>query len=237
MTNRVALNNVEHADLAFMPRFGEAFGHQVNSVRLFPTEFEEAAREYAILFRHEPDTDEMFAVALLGLDRDENLFLDGTTWDARYVPAVHARGPFSIGVQRESDGQASDALIHVDLDDSRIGSGFPVFMPKGGNTPLLDRVADVLRTIAAGIEIEPAMFAAFAAEDLVQPVHVQIETDPAHRYRLDDFLTIDAARLAALDGAALARLHRSGFLGLAFAVAASLGNIDALIARKTRAHG
>lgn len=237
MTNRVVLNNVEHGNLEFMPRFGAVFGHQANSVRLFPTEFEDAAREYAILFRHEPETGALSALALLGLDRDENLFLDGATWDARYVPAVHARGPFSIGVQRESDGQPVDALIHVDLDDPRLGSGFPVFRPKGGNTPLLDRVADVLRTIAAGIEIEPAMFAAFAAEGLVQPVAVQIETDPAHRYRLDDFLTIDAGRLATLDGAALARLHHSGFLGLAFAVASSLGNIDALIARKTRAHG
>jgi hypothetical protein len=235
MTQRVVLNNIDHGDLRIMPRFGEAFGHQTNSVHLFPTEYAEAAREYAILFRRQEDTNTMFAVALLGLDRDENLFLDGEEWDARYIPAIHARGPFSIGVQRDADGQPKDALIHVDLDDVRVGSGYPLFLPQGGNTPLLDRVAEVLQTIAAGLEIEPAMFAAFAAEGLVQPVQLQIETDATRRYNLVDFFTVDAGRLAALEGDALERLHRAGFLGLAFAVASSLGNIDALIARKTRA--
>lgn len=236
MTNRVLLNNIDHGALTITPRFGEAFGHRVNSVRLFPTEYETAAREYAILFRRDPESAQMFAVVLLGFDRDENLFLDGERWTARYVPAVTARGPFSIGLQREGDGQPADALIHVDLDDARVGSdGHPVFLPKGGNAPILDGVADVLRKITTGIEIEPAMFAAFEAEALVQPIELKIEIDATRRYDLVEFLTIDATRLAALGGDALGRLHRAGYLGHAFAVAASLGNIGWLIEMKNRA--
>lgn len=236
MTNRVLLNNVDHAALTITPQFGDAFGHRTNSVRVFPTEYTEVAREYPILFRRDEETDQMFALVLLGLDRDENLFLSGEGWNARYIPAVYARGPFSIGVQPESDGRPADALIHVDLDDPRVGSGgYPVFLPKGGNAPILERVSDVLRTITTGIEIEPAMFAALMAENLIQPVQLKIEIDATRRYDLAGFLTIDATALASLDGEALGRLHRAGFLGPAFAVAASLGNINALIEMKNRA--
>jgi hypothetical protein len=237
MTNRVLLNNVDHADLTVRHRFGAAFGDQVNSVRLFPTEYEAAAREYPILFRQDPDSGQMLAVALLGLDADENLFLAGDDWNARYVPAVQARGPFSIGLQRSEDGTPADALIHVDLDDPRVGrdaEGHAVFRSHGGNSPYLESVTGVLRTLSDGLELEPAMFAAFAEFDLIQPVQLQVQVNDTRRYDLVDFLTIDTNRLSELDGDALVRLNRFGFLRLAFTVAASLGNISRLIDIKNR---
>ena len=238
MTTFALLNNVDHAELKVRPYFGAAFGDQVNSVRLFPTEYETASREYAILFRRDADSGQTFAIALLGLDADENLFLDGERWNARYVPAVQARGPFSIGLQRNEDGTPGEAMIHVDLDDPRVGSdeaGLPVFLAQGGNAPYLNKIVEVLRTISEGLEIEPAVVAAFSEFELLQPVQLQIQIDDSRRYDLVDFLRLDSGRLAALDGAALERLHRAGFLGLAFAAAASLGNISQLIELKNRA--
>jgi hypothetical protein len=237
MTNRVLLNNVDHGDLTVSRRFGKAFGDQANSVRLFPTEYEMASREYAILFRQDAESAQTFAVVLLGLDADENLFLDGERWNARYVPSVQSRGPFSIGLQRNADGTPGDAMIHVDLDDPRVqrsGKGHPLFLAQGGNSPYLDRITGVLRTISEGLEIEPAMFAAFAEFGLVQPIPLQIQTSENRRYNLVDFLTIDTERLAALDGAALEKLNRAGFLRLAYAAASSLGNINWLIELKNR---
>jgi len=236
MTNRIVLNNVDHGDMTVSPRFGEAFGDRVNSVRLFPTEYEDASREYAILFRHDAESGQDFAVALLGLDLDENLFLDGERWDARYIPAVQSRGPFSIGLQR--NGNDAEALIHVDLDDPRVGSderGYPLFLPQGGNAPYLDRMANILRAISDGLQIEPAMFAAFKELNLLRPIELQIQVSDTRRYDLIDFLTIDTEGLATLDGSALEKLNRSGFLRLAFLAAASLGNISRLIELKNRA--
>lgn len=238
MTNRIVLNNVDHGELTVTPRFGPEFGDQANSVRLFPTEYEIAAREYAILFQRDAATGQTFAIALLGLDPDENLFLNDGRWTTRYVPAVQARGPFSIGLQRNPDGTPGEALIHVDVDDPRVGNGeegHRVFLPQGGNSPYLNAVTDVLRTITDGLEVEPAMFAAFAEFDLLKPVQLQVQVSDSRRYDLADFMTIDTARLAELDGDALARLNRAGFLRLAFAASASLGNISYLIEFKNRA--
>jgi hypothetical protein len=49
-----------------------------------------------------------------------------------------------------------------------------------------------------------------------------------------DCHTIDAGRLDALDGAALERLQRDGFLKPAIWVASSLGNVRRLLDRKLR---
>uniref|UniRef100_UPI0025F8E060 SapC family protein n=1 Tax=uncultured Caulobacter sp. TaxID=158749 RepID=UPI0025F8E060 len=97
--NRVLLNNVDHADLRVIVSYGVAYGDALNQVLVLPTEFEAVQREYPILIRKDA-AGAWQAVALLGLDRDENLFLDETGWNARYVPAVQRRGPFSIALQR-----------------------------------------------------------------------------------------------------------------------------------------
>ena len=96
MTNIVLLDNVTHKDLRVRTGYSVEFGDHVNLALVFPTEFAFVQREYPILFRRYPDGDPE-AVALLGLDKGENLFLDEPGWNARYVPAVQQRGPFLIG--------------------------------------------------------------------------------------------------------------------------------------------
>ena len=91
MTKRVLLNNVDHAELRVVTRRGAEFGDGVNQALVFPTEFDALQREYPILFRRDANG-EMQALALLGLDRDENLFLADGRWNARYVPAALERG-------------------------------------------------------------------------------------------------------------------------------------------------
>jgi hypothetical protein len=235
MTNRVLLNNVDHGDLRVVTGQGAAFGDNLNQVLIFPTEFEAVQREYPIFFRK--DADGAFqAVALLGLDRDENLFLDdavhGGGWNARYVPAIQQRGPFSIAV-RERDGEP---MIHVDLDHPRVraGEGEPVFLPAGGNSPYLQHVARLLGLIYDGLEIGKAMFAAFQAHGLIEPVDVEIKLDDHVQYDLPDLYAISQERFASLDGAALEALHRAGFLAAAQWVLSSLGNVATLVELKNR---
>lgn len=239
MTNRVLLNNVDHGDLRVVTGHGVAFGDNINQVLVFPTEFEAVQREYPIFFRK--DAEGAFqAVALLGLDRDENLFLDdasdgggqGGGWSARYVPAIQQRGPFSIAL-RERDGEP---MIHVDLDHPRVraGEGEPVFLPAGGNSPYLQHVARLLGLIYDGLEIGKAMFAAFEALDLIEPVDVEIKLDEHVQYDLPDLCTISQARFADLDGAALQVLHQAGFLAAAQWALSSLGNVGTLVDLKNR---
>lgn len=225
----VLLNNVDHRDLRIAIGHHARFGDAINQTRVFPAEFEELQREYAILLRRD-ERDALYATVLLGLDADENLFLKEDRWDARYVPATVARGPFSIGVA--ADGEP---MVHVDPDHPRVGSeGEPVFREHGGNAPLLDHVSAMLQRIYIGVQTEGAMFDAFDAAGLLAPATLQLNLDEGRRYNVPDRITIDADRLAALDGETLARLHREDFLRPAMWIASSLGNLPHLIDRKLR---
>ncbi|HXH15954.1 MAG TPA: SapC family protein [Sphingomonas sp.] len=230
------LNNVEHADLRVAIRPGAAFGDNVNQLPIYPSEFEEAQRAFPIVFRREEGG--LQAYVLLGLDRDENLFLDDDRWTSAYVPAVQRRGPFSIGIDRSraGDTNAGDPLIYIDCGDARVGAedGLPVFLEHGGNAPLLDHIASVLRVLHEGVMNAPAVYAELEGAGLLQPVSMQINLSDEEGYELPDLFTIDQAALAELSGEPLERLYRSGLLRAATMAASSLGNIQRLIDLKNR---
>ncbi len=227
----VLLNNVDHHDLRVVTTHGAKWGDAVSQVAVFPTEFEALSRDYAIVFRLN-DEGSLEARALLGLERDENLFLEDDYWNARTVPALLQRGPFSIGVP--ADGAAGEPMIHIDPSDPRVSrtEGERIFLDHGGNALYLDRVGAVLRSIYAGRQIMPAMVAAFADAGLFDEVTLELEYGDDRRHVIPDAITLSAERFAALDGAALARLHEGDFLRCAVWLISSLGNVSALIDRK-----
>lgn len=231
--NSVQINNVDHAALRVSPRAGTEFGDAANQAAVFPAEFEELQREFPLVFRRREAG--LQAYALLGLDRDENLFLSGDRWTSRYVPASHRRGPFSIGMVRATaDGAPGDPMVHIDMDDPRVGDdgGLPLFLEHGGNAPYLDHISGVLRLLLEGMENGPAALAALDEAGLLAPVTLTIDVSEDRRYTVPDVLVVDIEALAGLAGEPLERLHRSGVLRLAILAAASIGNIQQLIARK-----
>jgi len=238
MSQHVLLNNIAHKDLRVIDRYGAEFGDDTGTVLIFPTEYEYIQREYAIFFRKDAQSGEYQSIALLGFDKSENLFLKDGKWDAHYVPAVISRGPFLIGFQeREVDGETRNApVIHVDIEHPRVSQteGEPVFMPNGGNSAYLDRVADALGAIGQGLEVSKVMFAAFAELNLIEPMNLNVKPNAEESYSFVGLHTINQRTLQALDGASLERLNRAGFLRAAFLIAASIDNVKRLMALKQR---
>jgi hypothetical protein len=238
MSRVVLLDNVEHHDLRILLGHDARFGDAVNQLLAFPTEFEALQREYPIFFRQGPEG-AFQSVVLTGLDRDENLFLDGGRWNARYVPAIQRRGPFSIAMRRREGEDAAEPLINVDLDHPRISrsEGEPVFLPQGGNAPVLQGVSQALQVIFDGVEATAPFFDALARHDLIEPVALQVSLSETERYDVPGLHTVAQDRLAALAGPALEELNRTGVLRAAFLVAASLGNVERLIVLKNARRG
>lgn len=232
------LNNITHKDLRVATRFGREYGDETGMVVAFPTEFAELQREYPIFFRKDGEGGQWQAVALLGFDRSENLFLQDDRWNAAYLPGIVAKGPFLIGFQEQRiDGELRrEPVIHVDMDHPRVasGDGEPVFLPHGGSSPYLDHISAVLRGIRDGVDAAQAMYAAFDALGLIQPVKVDLQFDAANRVSLTGLHGIDQERLAALDAPSLHGLHRAGYLEGAYLVQASMHNLRRLMAEKQR---
>lgn len=225
------LNNVDHHDLRVLPHGDE--DDAVHQVMVFPTEFENVQREYPIVFRKDAEG-ALRPVALLGLARGENLFLDDAgKWQGRYVPALIQRGPFSIAAPDAPEGEP---MIRVDLDHPRVShtEGTPIFLPHGGNSPYLEHITGVLRAIYVGHHLLDAMIAAFDSADLLRSVNLEVRVGETEVHGVSDVQVIDRERLAGLSGDELVALHSGGFLQAAFLAAASLGNVQRLADLKSR---
>lgn len=231
MANTVLLNNVAHQDLKVVTRFGAEYGDNISSVLAFPTEFIELQKEYPILFRQNPETQKYHATVLLGLKQGENLFLNPDVkvgWDANYIPAAIAKGPFLIGFQ--SQESAKVPVIHIDLEHPKANSksGYPVFLEHGGNSSYLDHISSILKIIHEGLAIQDAMFKLFSELDLIEPIDINIDLHNGETYSLVGNFTINEEKLVALGGDQLERLSKLGFLPLAYAVITSMTNIRRL---------
>jgi hypothetical protein len=229
MSQIAPLDNVLHAKLRVLAGGGAQFGEAVNQAPLFVTEFAEAQRHYPILFRKD-DAGALQPLAILGFDRDENLFLGDGGWDA-YVPAIFRRGPFLL-----RRGEGDDPVIVVDLDHPRIreggDDGAPLFLQHGGNAPALEAAIAALRQIHLGAGAAPPMQDLFERFDLIEPVTLRAEVADDKVVNFEGFLAVSDERIAALGGSQLVELNRAGMLALAVHAASSLGNMARLIARK-----
>ncbi|HCM47062.1 MAG TPA: peptide ABC transporter permease [Colwellia sp.] len=233
MSNHIQLNNQTHKTLKASIKFSNEFGDNVSSALTFPTEFMNIQKEYPILFSKNPDTGEFQSVVLFGLKKDENLYLQKGEWNANYIPAVMAKGPFLIGKEdQEIEGETvNSAIIVVNMDSPRIDNinGEAVFLDNGISSPYLDKITHALSIIDQGTAMSKAMFDAFNEYDLIEPITLDIELNNGEKWNISGNYTIHAEKLAQLDGLALDKLNKAGFLSLAFSVTASLSNVKKLV--------
>src|SRR4029453_11374841 len=104
----VPLDAAVHRRKRLQPLSDFSVAKDLHAVFLAATEFPAAALSFPIIFVHTGQTladgKAMIApVALLGVAANENLHVDGTRWDAGYVPAFIRRFPFLTAGVQESD--------------------------------------------------------------------------------------------------------------------------------------
>ncbi|MDO8345653.1 MAG: SapC family protein [Cellvibrio sp.] len=240
------LNNIAHEHLRVNPRFAVELNDDVASTFTYVTEFSDVQKEYPILCRKTPDTEEYQAIVFFGFEKKENLFLTDSKpgkqrnlgWNADYVPAVMARGPFSIGIHREivNGVEKSNPMVHIDVNHPKAicEDGQNLFLENGGNSPYLNHIAKTLEIINDGIPLTKLMFDAFNKHQLLESVVLDIEFQNQDKLKISGFETVNVGKLSCLNGEDLEELNRSGFLQAAYFIAASMSNIRKLIDLKNR---
>jgi hypothetical protein len=231
MANGVVLNNIEHKNLRVATGHGAALGDAVMFALTFPDEFRSLQAHYPIVFYKNADGVGFQPIALFGFKERQNLFLDGERWDAGYIPLTIERQPFLIGT---GDGELS---IHVDLDSPRLHGedGERLFLEHGGTSEYLERINTVLSSIHDGLQRTPAFVAALLELQLLESFVLDVAEPDGSQCRLAGFYTINEERLQALDGPALERLQRAGYLQPIYMAVASLSNFRNLVERQRRA--
>lgn len=232
MAAHVLLNNIDHKDLKINTMRSDAFGDNIMYCATYYSEFRNLQDHYPILFMKSADGSQACPIALFGLEQGENLFLTEDGWDNDYVPWALEMQPFLIGFG-EGTNNERQAVIHVDMDSPRISSdGVSVFLPLGGKTPYLERIADVLDMVHSGHDYNPEFMEALEKYELLEPLALDVELVDGSLNRLAGFHTINEDKLYALGGDALADLNERQFLQAIFMAVASISRFTDLIKRK-----
>ncbi|GGF81170.1 SapC family protein [Alteromonas lipolytica] len=232
MSNISVLNNVDHADLKIAVSGGVT--EQVNRCQIYASEINELQKEYPILIYRGDEEAALQLHAILGLSKDENLFIGDNGWTTRYVPALLARGPFSIGYSKNDNGEPVDPKICIDMDDERVNSatGEAVFMPMGGESEYLQYVKKALQTIESGAQYNHTLFTLIEEMELLEPVSIQLKLSNVEQVNLNNYYTINQQKLSSLAGDQLSKLSQYGMLGPLYFILSSMGNFQRLIELK-----
>ena len=236
MTRHVLLDNVTHKNLKVLRRYAPGHGYDVNATRVFPAEFAQLQAEYPLFFARNRETGHFDAIALLGFDEGENLYLGDGEWLARRLPMTIERQPFLIGFQetRDAGAPAPTPVVHVDLDHPSVGTeeGEPVFLPHGGEAALLERANAVLSAIHGGHDDAQVLSQLLVGLELIESVNLEVEFNDGSFHALEGLYTINEEKLATLNAGALEALHAKGHLASVFMMLASLAQLSVLIERK-----
>lgn len=232
MSNHQILNPADHGELRVHTRTGSEFGDKVMACLAVPNEFRRLATDYPILFHYDRERSSFSALALMGFEKGENLFLDGDDWLAPAKPMALAIQPFLIGRSRDGGAQAQ---VHIDLDHPRIasgGDGVRVFDDAGRPTPYLEQVMSMLAELDEGHRASAAFFAALDRYELLEPFALDVPREGGGEHRLVGYQLINEERLRALEPGAISELHAAGHLLPLFMALASLGNLGKLARRR-----
>ncbi|RYZ00222.1 MAG: SapC family protein [Comamonadaceae bacterium] len=205
-----------------------AFARKANSLYLAGVEFNEACKEYAIVFTRTPEG-RTIPVVMLGLRTRENLFVDDADrWTGRYVPAFLRRYPFVLA---QLPGQSLAVCVDEAYDGINEQDGEPLFDADGDATAFLRNALDFLTQYQREYQRTEAFCQRLDDAGLLVEMNARADLVDGRSFTVSSLYVVDEAKLMALPDAVVQSLFRAGELHLISMHLVSLSNMQALVDR------
>ncbi|HSV34127.1 MAG TPA: SapC family protein [Ramlibacter sp.] len=224
----VLLDRDKHRKRRVRPSTSFAFARKANSLYLAGVEFNEACKEYPIVFTRGANQ-KVIPVAMLGLRSRDNLFVDDAQkWTASYLPAFVRRYPFVLA-------ELSGETLGVCIDEAYAGlndeEGEPLFDANGGNTPFLQNALDFLNRYQQEFRRTAVFCQRLEEAGLLKEMNAKFDLADGRSFSMNGLLLVDEKKLMALPDAVALSLFRSGEMHLVSMHLASLSNMQKLVDR------
>lgn len=224
-TNIVPLNNDVHANLKVKNELRADLIAKEQVVPLVVHEFAHASGNYPVIFVKNSETGQFQAVALLGLEAGENLFVKEGRWQATHVPGVINNYPFKLVAHSEDENQFMLALDH---DSDLVGEeGEALFDADKKETPYLERRREAIVQYFESGHVTTAFTALLVELDLLVARNLKLNVND-QEINLDGLYFVDEQKLNALSDEDFSTLRTRGFLPLIYAHMLSVHQIQRL---------
>lgn len=207
-----------------------SFASGINSIFVTATEFGDACREYPVVFinagKDEAGKMLVAPVAVLGMSNNENLFVNGTAWRARYIPAVLRSYPFCTA---RVDNERFAVCIDAAFPGVSQTEGEALFTAEGKPTPFLENAQKQLEVLETETQRTRLMCQKLVDMDLLRDMRFDATFPDGRKHSVDGFFAVDQERAGAMTDAQALDLHKTGVMGLIHAHWISLGNMRSLL--------
>ena len=227
----VLLDREKHKRLHVRPSDSFAFTRKANSVYLAAAEFNEAMKEFSIVFMRSAGG-KIVPVAMLGLRSRENLFItDDDKWDAKYIPAFVRRYPFVLA---QVNGDQLAMCIDEAYKGFNLKEGDALFDEQGANTPFLANAVDFLETYQREFARTELFCQRLEQAGVLREMNAQADLKDGRSFTVGGLFVVDEKKLFTLPDAVALSLFRSGEMHLVAMHLASLSNMRSLAERLSR---
>lgn len=222
----VPLSAERHKDWHISPVKDYSFTRSTHAVPLMAIEFLNAAGDYPIVFVGEDD--EIMPVALLGLQRSENVYVaENGSWEGRYVPAFIRRYPFVLS-QSDDDNKA-----YLCIDESFSGFnqdrvGVALIGDDGKASEYTDGILRFLSQFQAEYQRTKVICKKLRELNLLEPKQAEAKLPNGEIKAINGFYTVERSRVLTLSSDVLLDLARSGVYEMICHHLGSLRNLNTL---------
>lgn len=229
--NPVPLDSAQHRPLRLkLPVTDWSAAAKLNSIFVAGAEFQDVCHEYPIVFvragQDGQGKEQVAPVAVLGLQAEQNLYLEGGQWRAGYLPAVLRSYPFCVG---RIDAERFALCVDMSWPGVGQGEGQALFEGDGKPAPLLQEMQKHFELLEAEVQRTRLVCTRLLELDLLRDMRFDATLPDGHKHSVDGFLTVDASKAQTLPDPVVGELHRNGILGLIQLHWASLGNMRRLV--------
>lgn len=186
--NPVQLSRTEHADLRINPGKAQAEAAAVHLVPLSRIELRQASRCFPLFFAKDLETGQFYPAALLGLRSGENLFWDGSSFEADYIPLNIRRLPFFLG--RDDSGQET---VCMDSDSAAIDPAGPerIIEDDGSESKYIKDIQAMLAALSQQHEATREFAANAARLGLLSEIKLDIVLEDGEPIKVEGLYGID----------------------------------------------
>jgi hypothetical protein len=207
------------------------FVKDTNMASIMVHEFSRAASIYPIVFVEDRQKDRFSPVVLLGLEANENLFVQGDKWQASYIPAIIRRYPFALA------GTGTEDRFVVCIDDQsdlvNEGEGQPLFTSTGEPEAIMERVKRYLTELQQMAKFTEDFCKYMAEKNMFTPLNMKVRIANEVRNITGAYI-VNEERLNALSDESFLEMKAKRYVPAIYSHLSSLPQIERLIGFKDK---